>query len=76
MVNVVWISWQDHRRTSGICDYLSIDLYVIRSTRKSIPRYLQLVHETIRVLMAQKPKVLLVQKQFMLYIVETTIIDY
>ena len=61
MNNVIWISWQDHRRTSGICNYLSIDLYVIRSTRKSVARYMQLIHETFRVLMTQKPKVLLVQ---------------
>lgn len=61
MAEVIWISWQEHRRTSGICDYLALDLHVITSRSKSAARYLQLIRSTFRILRNEKPRVLFVQ---------------
>jgi len=61
MADVIWISWQEHRRTSGICDYLALDLHVVRSRKRSAARYLQLVRDTFRILRKEKPRVLFVQ---------------
>ncbi|MEN8129856.1 MAG: hypothetical protein ABFS45_06615 [Pseudomonadota bacterium] len=61
MTDVIWVSWQGHRRTSGICDYLAVDLHVVKSTKKSVTRYPQLIYRTIRLLRTEKPKVLFIQ---------------
>ena len=61
MNDVIWISWQGHRRTQGICDFLSVDLHVLTSTKKSVARYLQLLYKTLRLIQTERPKVLMVQ---------------
>ncbi len=61
MNSVIWISWEEHRRTSEICDYLSIKPYVIISSKKSIARYFYLIKETVKSIFRLKPLTLIVQ---------------
>lgn len=61
MNNVLWISWENHRRTDEICDYLSIKPHVIISSRASKARYFYLVKETIKKIYKVKPATLIVQ---------------
>lgn len=61
MHKVLWISWENHRRTNEICDYLSINPYVILSSKKSLPRYFYLIKETIKKIYKDRPRTLLVQ---------------
>jgi glycosyltransferase involved in cell wall biosynthesis len=61
MSNVIWISWENHRRTDEICDYLSIKPYVIVSSRSSLIRYFYLIKETIKTISRSKPSTLIVQ---------------
>ncbi len=61
MNNVIWISWEDHRRTNEICNYLSIKPYVIISSKKSITRYFYLINKTVTNIIRLKPSTLIVQ---------------
>lgn len=61
MSNLVWISWEKHRRTEEICDYLSIAPIVIVTEKKSFARYIYLVKETIIKINRFKPSTLIVQ---------------
>lgn len=58
---VVWISWQEHRRTTTICEELDIPLITMITKRKGVLRYLILSYQTVVYLFKQRPKVLLVQ---------------
>ena len=61
MNNVLWISWESHRRTDEICDFLSIKPCVIISSKTSKVRYFYLVKETLKKIYKTKPSTLIVQ---------------
>ena len=61
MKNVLWISWENHRRTDEICDFLSIKPCVIISSKTSKARYFYLIKETLKKIYKTKPSALIVQ---------------
>jgi len=56
-----WISWEDHQRTRGICDYFSIKPDIIKCDGKFITRYLCLLYKTLKVIRRNNSRVLIVQ---------------
>lgn len=61
MANVIWISWEWHRRTVGISDYLDVQLEVLTSSRWLFLRHLELGLRTLVLVCSRRPKVLIVQ---------------
>lgn len=61
MQYIKWISWEDHQRTRGICDYLSIHPDIVNCHEKSIKRYLILLTKTYFILKGSQIRVLIVQ---------------
>ncbi len=61
MSRLAWISWEQHRRTSEICDYLGIRPVVIEPAGRSWRKYPGLILRTLRVLWRLRPDVLIVQ---------------
>ena len=58
---VVWITWEDHRRTRGLCDYFQLELRVLSTRASGLRRYLELIPRTFRTLRTERPHVLIVQ---------------
>ncbi len=58
---VVWVSWQEHRRTSTICHKLNIPLKTMLTHHSGFVRYFILTFRTIFYISSVKPKVLIVQ---------------
>lgn len=59
--NIVWIAWEEHRRTKEICSFLGIEP-VILTTRLNRPiKYPVLIFKTLRICFKKRPKVLIVQ---------------
>ncbi len=61
MRGLKWVSWENHRRTDGICEYFSIKPDVIKCDAKSIRRYLCLLYKTLKILRESGTRVLIVQ---------------
>lgn len=61
MKNILWISWQEHRRTRGICDALHIPLIVLTSSKRRLFRYISLSIKTVKTILQKNPAVLIVQ---------------
>jgi len=61
MDNVVWISWQEHRRTTTICDELNIPLKTMLTSHRGALRYFVLAFRTIKYITTYRPRVLIVQ---------------
>jgi glycosyltransferase involved in cell wall biosynthesis len=57
----IWITWEDHRRTRGLCDYFQVDLRVLSTRRSGIGRYLELVPRTFQTVRAVRPDIVIVQ---------------
>ena len=57
----IWITWEDHRRTRGLCDYFQMDLHVLGTRRSGLGRYIELVSRTFRTLLTVRPQVVIVQ---------------
>jgi glycosyltransferase involved in cell wall biosynthesis len=58
---ITWISWEKHRRTKELCDYLGIENKVFASSRSRLLRHPAAVFNTVRYLFQQCPKTLIVQ---------------
>jgi hypothetical protein len=58
---ITWISWEKHRRTKELCDYLGTKNKVFSSTRSRWLRHPANVLGTIRYLLKTRPKTLIVQ---------------
>jgi glycosyltransferase involved in cell wall biosynthesis len=59
--DALWISWENHRRTTGICEALGLPLVVLEHDGGRATRYPALAWRTLRALAASRPRVLLVQ---------------
>ena len=57
----IFLSWEQHRRTREISEFFGISLFEIVSDRNAIIRYYQSIKESVQVIRAHRPKVLLVQ---------------
>ena len=56
----LWVAWNVHRRTTGLCAAWDVPLHVIRSERKGL-RWIEQAVDTIQLLHRHKPSVLFVQ---------------
>lgn len=61
MRRAIWISWEEHRRTTELCSALGIPLYTFTFRGKKPLRYIVLSLRTVRKLMAERPDLLFVQ---------------
>ena len=57
----IWISWEDHRRTTELCGALGVPLYTFTSKGSRISRYVVLTVRTVLKLMEERPDLLFVQ---------------
>jgi glycosyltransferase involved in cell wall biosynthesis len=58
--NIIWITWYTHRRTSSLCDYWNIPLYLVCSQNKTFKRLFQTC-STIFLIFTKRPRILIVQ---------------
>ena len=57
----MWISWNAHRRTTGLCAAWDVPLYVIRPEREGLRRWIERAVMTLQLLHREKPEILFVQ---------------
>lgn len=55
------ITWEQHRRTRELCDWLGLPLHEVTFSAPRLKRYLKLGTRTLQLLKQQRPKVLYVQ---------------
>lgn len=60
-VSALWISWNAHRRTTGLCAAWEVPLHVIHSRRKGPLRWIERALTTLCLLWRTKPEILFVQ---------------
>jgi hypothetical protein len=58
---ITWISWENHRRTKEICDYLGIENKVFTSKRSRFLRHPRAITKTLTYLFQTRPQTLIVQ---------------
>lgn len=58
---ITWISWEKHRRTTELCEYLGIENKVFASSRSRWLRHPAAIINTVRYLFQQRPTTLIVQ---------------
>jgi glycosyltransferase involved in cell wall biosynthesis len=63
MKKLVWVSWQDHRRSRVLARALGADLHELTATlrRPRLVRYARNICETIRILRARRPDTVICQ---------------
>jgi glycosyltransferase involved in cell wall biosynthesis len=59
--NALWVSWNIHRRTTGLCAAWDLPLHIIRSERKGVRRWVEQAVDTLKLLRHHKPEILFVQ---------------
>ena len=57
----LWVTWNAHRRTTGLCAAWGVPLHLIRSKRSRLGRWIEQVVDTHRLLRRHKPEILFVQ---------------
>jgi hypothetical protein len=55
------ITWEQHRRTRELCDWLGLPLHEVTFSAARLKRYAKLSAQTLRLLAQRRPKVLYVQ---------------
>lgn len=55
------VTWEEHRRTRELCDWLKLPLHTLTADTWFVPRYLRLGVRTLRLLAQRRPKVVYVQ---------------
>ena len=66
-MEIIWITWEYHRRTYGITSELEdVKLYTLVTDKRYIIRYLILIAHTISVLRKERPKLVIVQNPSMI----------
>ena len=60
-VSSMWISWNTHRRTTGLCTGWDVPLHVIQSERSGLMRWIEQAVMTLSLLRRRKPEILFVQ---------------
>lgn len=58
---VIAVTWEDHRRMEGLCDWLGLPLNVLRSKHRGARRYMELSLATIRLLRRSRPRAVFIQ---------------
>ena len=58
---MLWISWNFHRRTVGLCEAWGIPLKVLRRSPQAPLRWVKLTLETVQLLRTHRPEILFVQ---------------
>ena len=57
----MWVSWNAHRRTTGLCSTWDVPLHIIRSDRRGLVRWMEQAFRTLALLRRSKPRILFVQ---------------
>ena len=70
--SALWIAWNTHRRTTGLCAAWDIPLHVLQSSRKGLGRWIEQALDTLRFLHRQRPEILFVQNPSLALTVLTT----
>jgi glycosyltransferase involved in cell wall biosynthesis len=60
-LQALWISWNTHRRTAGLCAAWGVPLRVVRSERSGLRRWIEQAVATIGLLQRRRPQILFVQ---------------
>jgi glycosyltransferase involved in cell wall biosynthesis len=58
---ITWISWEKHRRTKELCDYLGLENKVFASQHSRLLRHPVAIFNTLRYLFRHRPETLIVQ---------------
>lgn len=59
--NVLAITWEDHRRMRELCDWLGVELHVLRSKHRGARRYMELALQTFSTLLSHRPPAVFLQ---------------
>jgi glycosyltransferase involved in cell wall biosynthesis len=59
--SIVFITWQEHRRTREICSALGIELHVLVTASRGLIRYLRLIPRTLSLLRKRRARTVIVQ---------------
>lgn len=60
-MKVIWLAWERHRRTLGLCYYLGITPTIFESTLPRIVKYPYLICKSWFLIRRKKPRILVVQ---------------
>lgn len=63
---MLWIAWERHRRTTGLANALCADLRIFHSSRRRLVRHPAFLWKTVRCLLRERPRVLIVQSPSLL----------
>jgi glycosyltransferase involved in cell wall biosynthesis len=69
----VWIAWNSHRRTTGLCAAWNVPLHILRPKSSSYLRWIDLSFRTLRLLRTVKPDILFVQNPSLALTVLTSV---
>lgn len=58
---VIWIAWENHQRTRGLCSFLNIKPCIMTSNSTRVIKHPVFVLRTLLIIIRKKPKVLIVQ---------------
>lgn len=59
--SALWLTWNEHRRSSGLCDAWGVPLLVVRSSRSGALRWVDRAAKTFTLLRRVRPQILFVQ---------------
>ncbi len=59
--DALWVAWNDHRRTTGLCDAWDVPLEVVRAGIRGPLRWIELPLRTLGLLRRRRPATLFVQ---------------
>jgi len=74
MKNVIFITWEKHRRTKELANSLDVELFELTYDGLSFIRYLVLIGSTFSVILRNRPKVLIVQLPSVILALEVCIL--
>jgi hypothetical protein len=55
------VTWEDHRRTRELCDWLGLPLHALTFNASRLRRYTRLIRRTLHLLFQKRPRVVYVQ---------------
>ena len=59
--SIIWISWEDHRRSKEIASSLNAELILISSKKNNFLRYVYNIYNTLKVLYNNRKSIIIVQ---------------
>ena len=60
-VSALWVSWNDHRRTTGLCAAWDVPVHIVRSNRRGLGQWVGRSISTLGLLQRTRPQILFVQ---------------